>query len=229
MSEPKLILCKASAGSGKTFLLTKTYLQIVLNFEHEQHCSYDRILAVTFTNKATEEMKTRILTALTEISKIEKEEDVGLSEFAPILLEENPAWDYKTISYQAKVALSKILHDYGQFAVMTIDKFFNRIVKSFLFELKLHNMSKVSMDTQVALDEAVSDLLNDYGQEESDVLNQWLKDIAFQNVEEGKRWQPEDIIRKISSELLKEQSALMDLNYPVEKTDRLHKHLRSYE
>lgn len=229
MVRTNLILSKASAGSGKTFMLAKTYVQIVLNFEHEQHCYYDRILAVTFTNKATEEMKSRILKFLTEISLVSTPEEAQESDITRILLSENPTWTYQLLAWKAKVALSKILHDYSQFSIMTIDKFFNRIVKSFLFELKLQNTANVSMDTQQALDEALAEILNEYSHDDQHLLSRWLKEIATENVEDGKRWQPEDVIKKLSGELFKEHVARLDLNYPIEKVESLLNYIREVE
>jgi ATP-dependent helicase/nuclease subunit A len=221
MTSSKIILCKASAGSGKTFTLAKTYLQIVLNFEHEQFCNYDRILAVTFTNKATEEMKSRILKFLTEISQILSEEDCKKSDIAQALLSEYPHWTYELLAWKAKIALSKILHDYSQFSIMTIDKFFNRIVKAFLFELKLQNAANVSLDTQKALDEAMEEMLSEYSHDDQHVLSKWLKEIAIEKLEDGKNWKPKDIIMKLSQELFKESVAQLDLNYPTEKIENL--------
>lgn len=210
-------------------MLAKTYVQIVLNFEHEQYCYYDRILAVTFTNKATEEMKSRILKFLTEISQVSTQEEAQQSDITKILLSENPAWTYQLLAWKAKVALSKILHDYSQFSIMTIDKFFNRIVKSFLFELKLQNTANVSMDTQQALDEALAEILNEYSHDEQHLLSRWLKEIATENVEDGKRWQPEDVIKKLSGELFKEHVARLELNYPIEKVESLLNYIREIE
>ena len=221
MTSSKIILCKASAGSGKTFTLAKTYLQIVLNFEHEQFCNYDRILAVTFTNNATEEMKSRILKFLTEISQILSEEDCKKSDIAQALLSEYPHWTYELLAWKAKIALSKILHDYSQFSIMTIDKFFNRIVKAFLFELKLQNAANVSLDTQKALDEAMEEMLSEYSHDDQHVLSKWLKEIATEKLEDGKNWKPKDIIMKLSQELFKESVAQLDLNYPAEKIENL--------
>lgn len=221
MSATNLILCKASAGSGKTFMLAKTYLQIVLDFEHEQYCNYDRILAVTFTNKATEEMKSRILKFLTEISQITSAEDASKSDIARILLEENPSWNYTSLAYKAGIALSKILHDYSQFSIMTIDKFFNRIVKSFLFELKLQNNANVSMESQQALDESIALMMSEYSHAEGHVLSKWLKEISLDKVNEGKDWKPDNIISLLSSEIFKEHVAKLDINYEPEKIQNL--------
>ncbi len=210
-------------------MLAKTYVQIVLNFSREEFCFYDRILAVTFTNKATEEMKSRILEFLTELSQIDSEERLKTSDIGKILLQENPNWTYDSMARNARIALGKILHDYSQFSIMTIDKFFNRIVKSFLFELKLQSSANVSMDTQQALDEALSEMLNEYSHDDKHLLSRWLKEIATENIEDGKRWQPEDVIKKLSGELFKEHVARLDLNYPIEKVEVLFQRFKEYE
>lgn len=229
MTPTKLILCKASAGSGKTFMLAKTYLQIVLDFEHEQYCNYDRILAVTFTNKATEEMKSRILKFLTEISQITSQEDVEKCDIARVLLEENSNWNYMSLAWKAKIALSKILHDYSQFSIMTIDKFFNRIVKSFLFELKLQNTANVSMDTQQALDDSIAQMLSEYSHQEGHILSKWLKEISMDKIEDGKDWNPDGTIAKLSKELFKEHVAKLDIQYDVEKIQNLLDKIKHFE
>lgn len=231
MSRPNLILCKASAGSGKTFKLAKTYLQILLGFEHEQYCSYDRILAVTFTNKATEEMKSRILKFLTGISHYDKENPTSQGKDIQIIVEdllnENPSWNIDALILKAKIALSKILHDYSQFSIMTIDKFFNKIVKAFLFELKLHNTSKVSMDTDEALQESISNTLSQYTHDKNHLLSSWLKEMAEEKLDDGKAWQPEVALQKIAKELFKEEFTKRNLEYPIEKVDILNKKLRA--
>src|SRR5690606_21447076 len=108
---------------------------------------------------------------LTEISQIHSDEQLQKSDIAQVLLLENPAWTYQLLAWKARVALSKILHDYSQFSIMTIDKFFNRIVKSFLFELKLQNTANISMDTQQALDVALAEMLNEYSHDEQHLLS----------------------------------------------------------
>ncbi|MCZ2394188.1 MAG: UvrD-helicase domain-containing protein [Chitinophagales bacterium] len=229
MTSANLVLCKASAGSGKTYTLAKMYLQIILDFEKAEFCNYDRILAITFTNKATEEMKSRILDFLTEISRLSNEEEAKNSSIAQSLLADNPNWDFQRLVWKAKIALGKILHDYSQFSIMTIDKFFNRIVKSFLLELKLLNMSTVSMDTTTALEESLANLLEDYSHQENQLLSRWLKDIATENLEEGKMWQPEEMIKQLSKELFKEHIGRVELNFPLELLGQLYTEFKKEE
>lgn len=225
MTIPRLILCKASAGSGKTFTLAKTFVRIVL----ERPKEYDRILAVTFTNKATEEMKSRILRFLTDISRLETEEDALNSNITQSLLAEMPDWDYLRLKLAAREALSHILHDYSHFSIMTIDSFFQRLVKSFIHELKLSYVAGVSMDTDTALDRAVGALIDSYNQQEDNPLNRWLRDISLHRMDEGDRWHPADTIKQISKELFKEKLLETGEVYPVEKVEPLYHELRKIQ
>jgi len=225
MEASKLTLCKASAGSGKTFTLAKSYIKIVLRNPKV----YDRILAVTFTNKATEEMKTRILNFLTEISKVDSEQALEASSITRVLLSEMPGWDYRSIAFAARQALSNILHDYSHFSILTIDKFFNRMVRSFVYELKLQNAANVSMDTELAMDAAVAEIMAEYSHGGNELISRWLRDIAMENLEDGKKWQPADTIRKLSGELLKERTAHLDIHYPADRVAALLEQLRERE
>jgi ATP-dependent helicase/nuclease subunit A len=222
MTLPRILLCKASAGSGKTFTLAKSFIRILLERPHE----YDRILAVTFTNKATEEMKSRILKFLTEISRIRTEEDYQKSVIAKVLLSELPGWDYQRLSAEASKALGNILHDYGHFAVMTLDSFFQKMIRSFIIELKLPNAANPSLDINEALDSAVAALMDDYDKAEDKSLNKWLRDIALSRLEDGKKWQPADMVRSLSRQLFNERISQLDINYPIETVAPLYQELR---
>jgi ATP-dependent exoDNAse (exonuclease V) beta subunit len=109
---------KASAGSGKTFNLAKKYIGIVLT--SEDRYAYRGVLAVTFTNKATAEMKSRILKEL-RILATEPEKSDYLEDFVPSLFASAGALQKK-----AESVLVDILHDYGAFSISTIDKFFQQ-------------------------------------------------------------------------------------------------------
>jgi ATP-dependent helicase/nuclease subunit A len=222
MTLPRILLCKASAGSGKTFTLAKSFIRILLERPHE----YDRILAVTFTNKATEEMKSRILKFLTEISRIRTEEDFQKSVIAQVLLSELPGWDYQRLSAEASKALSNILHDYGHFAVMTLDSFFQKMIRAFIIELKLPNAANPSLDINEALDSAVAALMDDYDKAEDKSLNKWLRDIALSLLEDGKKWQPADMVRSLSRQLFNERISQINIDYPIDKVAPLYQELK---
>lgn len=157
-------LIKASAGSGKTYTLTKEYLKLLLDGNDEQ--SYKHILAVTFTNKATEEMKSRIIESLHDLASDTLNAD----------------------SEKARVRLVKILNDYNCFSISTIDKFFQMVMRSFAREIGKYASYKVELDTDSVVAQAVDMLLDTLQEPENGDLLEWLKDYSFKRVEEGERW-----------------------------------------
>ena len=115
-------IMKASAGSGKTFNLAKTYIRLLLT--DEERYSYRHILAVTFTNKATDEMKSRILKELHLLAVSPK--DSPYYEELVLAFESEDG-----LRQRAQTVLCDILHDYGAFAVSTIDRFFQQTLRLF--------------------------------------------------------------------------------------------------
>ena len=115
-----LTIYKASAGSGKTFTLAVEYISLLIRNPR----AYLNILAVTFTNKATAEMKERILSTLYGITNRDKESDAYLNAIKIITQKEE-----EEIRYKANLALTYILHDYNHFRVETIDSFFQTVME----------------------------------------------------------------------------------------------------
>ncbi len=161
-----LSIYKASAGSGKTYTLTHEYIRLLLADPNEQR-AYRHILAVTFTKKATEEMKQRILA---ELNKAPEDS-------------------------QERQALVHILQDYTHFAVSTIDGFFQMVVRQFAHELGLPALFNLSLDNEEIVEQAVDDL----------IFNDWIRDFTIDNIQQGKRWNPKEDIKKFAVYLLKEQ------------------------
>jgi ATP-dependent exoDNAse (exonuclease V) beta subunit len=128
MPQPLKIL-QASAGSGKTFSLTAHYLTLLLSGENK----YREILAVTFTNKATEEMKSRILEVLHGFASGDEKFD----SYRDIILKANPSLDAVSLKEKSDKIYRKILHDYSRFSVSTIDGFVQKVIRGFAFELGL--------------------------------------------------------------------------------------------
>lgn len=146
-----LTVYKASAGSGKTFTLAIEYLEMLIR----DISSYRRILAVTFTNKATAEMKNRILSQLYGLAH-------GLPSSIPyleVLKKRNPDLDNEYIKKNSFDALKAIIHDYGRFRIETIDSFFQRVMKQLAHELKLSASFNIELDAVNALEEAVDTML----------------------------------------------------------------------
>lgn len=139
-----ITLMKASAGSGKTHALASRYIQMLLKSPDPKE--YRHILAVTFTNKATDEMKTRIIEDLYRIGRDGKYGDRECSA------------DERE---KARTILSDILHDYGSFAVSTIDRFFQQTLRAFARELGLFNRYQVELDKDALVDEAVDTILDE--------------------------------------------------------------------
>lgn len=157
-------LLKASAGAGKTHRLTQEYIRMLLEGDDE---SYRHILAVTFTNKATDEMKSRIIEELHKMS---------LAPGSPEKAE------------KARRRLIRILNDYTCFNVSTIDRFFQTVIRSFAREIGQYASYKVELDTAGVVSMAVDRMLDSIGDPGNEDLLNWLKDYAFRVVEEGGGW-----------------------------------------
>ena len=139
---------KASAGSGKTHTLSKTYLDLLLKADSKT--AYRNILAVTFTNKATEEMKERILLDLAKEGKT------------------NP---------RAREILINLLHDYGSFSVSTIDKFFQQALRAFSRELGSSGNYQIELDKASLTKEAMDRVLDDLTEKDKDLLGWFTKQL----------------------------------------------------
>lgn len=171
----------ASAGSGKTYQLTKTYLSLILTNVVAQ--KFREILALTFTNKAVAEMKDRILESLwvfgnPEISKAHNSMFSELSEELELSTDELQA--------KSSLALKLLLHNYDFFDVSTIDKFTHRVIKTFAKDLKVSQNFEVELDDDVLLDEAIGKLLQKAGKDK--LLQQVLIDFSLQKVDADKSW-----------------------------------------
>lgn len=189
---PHLKIYKASAGSGKTHHLALEYLKLVL---HEPE-NYRHILAVTFTNKATEEMKTRILQELYMLST------GGKSKMEKELLNSGKFSTGKDLQESAVKVLKNILYDYSNFSISTIDSFFQKILRNFIRETGLQAGYQPETDTDRLLDLAVDMLYMDIGRDEE--LTNWLIRFAGENIEDGKNWNLKRQIKSFSYEIPKE-------------------------
>ncbi len=195
MVKPLKIL-QASAGSGKTFSLAAHYLILLFSGEH----TYREILAVTFTNKATEEMKTRILTVLKGLAKGDLSGNIAA--YRQLVLTAHPGLTTISLQQKAHVLYRKILHDYSRFAISTIDGFVQKIIRGFAFELGLNadyrlemNYEKVKTDLVQKLDESLS---------EKPILLQWIIDLALERIGEQKSWNYKAELLKLIGEVFKE-------------------------
>jgi ATP-dependent exoDNAse (exonuclease V) beta subunit len=189
-----LTLCRASAGTGKTHTLTGEYLRLLFAGT-DVHA---RILSVTFTNKATEEMKTRILQELYLLSS------GGKSDYLSTLAGLYGQTDMQ-IRTRARRILIRILHDYASFHVSTIDHFFQQTIRAFVREIGLQGNYRIEMDRDLVLSEAVDSLLAGLEKKEHRQLLEWLLRFSEDRIEHGENWDVRREIRTLAGELFKEK------------------------
>jgi ATP-dependent exoDNAse (exonuclease V) beta subunit len=171
----------ASAGAGKTYNLVLAYLRICL--AHATPEVYRSILAITFTNKAAGEMKQRILQALLHFSNAappKGDPPVAMH----VQLAEEMQVDPLQLAYRARDVLRAILHSYSAFSVSTIDKFTNRLIRSFAQDLNLSGNYEVELDSEAVLREAVDAMLSEL--RESEIGTDALVSFIKQQLEDGR-------------------------------------------
>jgi ATP-dependent exoDNAse (exonuclease V) beta subunit len=160
MAKENLLILKASAGSGKTYSLAKNYIELLLEKDESKDgkkadpYKYKHILAVTFTNKATDEMKGRILKELHVLATKTDE-----SPYLEDILKKGEYKNAAEVGKAAEVLLCNILHDYSAFAVSTIDRFFQQTLKAFSREIGHFASYQVELDRNSLVEEAVDRML----------------------------------------------------------------------
>lgn len=188
-----LTVYRASAGAGKTHKLTGEYLTLLFNGPG----AFRRILAVTFTNKATDEMKSRIVSELYNLASGKKSDYVDLLQSAYSLTEEQ-------VRKQAAKILIDTLHDYSAFNISTIDRFFQQTMRAFTREIGLQGGYGIEMDQELVLTAAIDSLLGDLEKPESKELLGWLLRFAEDKIENGGEWNLRKDIMALSREVFKE-------------------------
>lgn len=186
-------ILNASAGSGKTYQLAYKYVRDVV----QQPTLYRHILAVTFTNKATEEMKSRILN---EIHALASDAPSGyLAELCREL-----ALDERTVRTRAREARTRILHDYSRFTILTIDTFFQRILRAFIQELGIDLNYNIEIETASVLGKGADALVEEIRTDTE--LQRWLTAFVEERIDEGKRWDVREGILSLGGEIFKESN-----------------------
>lgn len=170
---------KASAGSGKTYRLARKYITLLL--QSDDRYAYRHILAVTFTNKATDEMKGRILKELHVLST-----DPAGSAYHDWFVPSVFASDEDLRDKSGRV-LSDMLHDYGAFAVSTIDRFFQQTLKAFSREIGQFASYQVELDKDSLVAESVDRILDSLTEDDSGLLS-WLTDNVLEQIEQGGKY-----------------------------------------
>src|SRR5665647_718523 len=147
-----LNIYRASAGSGKTYRLTQDYIHLL--FDPQKERAHRRILAVTFTNKATDEMKSRILKELHALAQ-------GFASDYRADLMAKFGMGEQTVNERAKHILTNILHDYSSFSISTIDRFFQQVIRSFARDIGVHGGYNLELDSTATLEQSVDNLFLD--------------------------------------------------------------------
>ena len=225
---------KASAGSGKTFTLTAEYIAKLLAGENysfintkdtsrETKSSHRNILAVTFTNKATTEMKERILQELRnmafdksafegkgmvravvgKLAGVEAETDEELEKILDSLVKRLTQQDRELLRQNARRAMAGILHDYDHFQVSTIDSFFQSLLSNLAHELGLSSGYKVNLDDKDTIAMAVAHLVADPDNHKA--VKDWMIEYILERINENKRWDITKDVTGIAGELTSEE------------------------
>ncbi|RYD92106.1 MAG: ATP-dependent helicase, partial [Sphingobacteriales bacterium] len=198
MAHTAFSIYNASAGSGKTYTLVKEYLRLLLTASTDD--AYRRILAITFTNKAVEEMKKRIVLNLSDFAK-DDTTDRGL-ELMKVLHGET-GLSIATIRDKAKAIIKNIIHNYAAFDISTIDRFTHKVIRAFAHDLNLSVSFDVSLETDLLLQEAVDAIIAKAG--DDPVLTALLVDFSLDKTDNDKSWD-------VTHELFQTSRLLVDEN-----------------
>lgn len=208
-----LHIYKASAGSGKTYTLTLEYIKLLLGYRDEEGCyriyrksdsAHRRILAVTFTNKATEEMKHRIVAQL-DLLAHHTERSPYLNDLTRLF-----GCDAARVQATAAETLYVLLHDFSYFNISTIDRFFQQVLRNFTREVGLQGSFEVEMDNDFVTASAIDRMYSDLSDEDQKGLLNWLVHYAEERIESGNWWslgsrsKRKDDLRELAGELSKE-------------------------
>lgn len=211
-----LEIMKASAGSGKTYRLARKYISLLL--QSKDRYAYRHILAVTFTNKATDEMKGRILKELHVLATSPQDSDYH-DHFVPAYFPSD-----SDLQKKAETVLSDMLHDYSAFAVSTIDRFFQQTLKAFSREIGQFASYQVELDKDSLVAESVDRILDSLTEEDSGLLS-WLTDNVLEQIEQGGRYSMDanllEMAKRLKSaqrqEVMEKSGVGADKEYPKEK------------
>lgn len=181
MERESFVIYNASAGAGKTFTLVKEYIKILMSYPQDD--AFRNILSITFTNKAVHEMKKRIVDSLFAFSQEKTPENAQ-----PLLdaITTEIKKDKRFVKEKSKRILKKIMHNYTSFSVSTIDKFTQKIVRSFAHDLGLPINFEVSLESEQILQEAIDSLTSKVGKDEQ--LTRVFLEFSLDKVKEDKSW-----------------------------------------
>lgn len=188
-----LTIYKASAGSGKTFTLSVEYIKLLIKDPQ----SYRSTLAVTFTNKATEEMKLRILSQLYGIWKLLPDSKSYIDK-----IKEDLDITEEYMSERAGIALHNIVHNYSYFRIETIDSFFQSVLRNLARELDLTANLRIELNDYQIERNAVDELINSL--DENSELLTWIMEYIRENMDDDKDWNVIGNIKRFGENIFRE-------------------------
>jgi len=209
----------ASAGSGKTFTLVKEYLKVLFN---KSDFEFQKILAITFTNKAAAEMKQRVLSTLQDASR-------GIENpiIQDIVVESKI--NVQELTEKSKRVLNNILQNYASFNIVTIDSFTHKLIRTFALDLGLPLDFEVEMDVDLLLNETVDVLISKIGQKKD--LTDYLVKYTLEKVNNDKSWSINEGLVDVAKLLLNEENEIEVsklVNTPLSDFKDLEKKLKNY-
>ena len=234
---------RASAGSGKTYTLTENFIINLIAYpatsgkwflrnELQMEEALQHILAITFTNKATNEMKQRIVNSLFKLSLYDKSKSPASFPYLSKLHELTGA-SFEEISANCKLALRIILNNYSLFKISTIDSFFQEILRTFAYEANISDTYQLEIDSSFVTDSALDNAIQKIDTHPSEMGNSafWLKTIMQLEAQVSQKWNPFNKkatsgsvysrIRKALSQLENEEfkgvKELLDLYFGVDE------------
>lgn len=212
-----LLIYKASAGSGKTFTLAVEYIKHLIRNPR----AYRQILAVTFTNKATTEMKERILQQLNGIRLGDPASDSYANRILTDLQQEPDGgkWTKQKVQEQANIALHYMLHDYNRFRVETIDSFFQSVMRNLARELEQSPNLNIELNNKEVVADAVESMMEKLTP--TSPLLKWLLDYIEERINSNQRWNTTRELKEFSNHIFNEQF--------IEQGDELRNELKNLE
>ncbi|MFM8849264.1 MAG: UvrD-helicase domain-containing protein [Cytophagales bacterium] len=197
MTDKPFHIYRSSAGSGKTRVLAREYIQLALRYPDY----FKYILAMTFTNKSTQEMKDRILHYLHDFAN-DKSQDLAIE-----IIEQLEQKGFKLppaeLKQKSTEILSLLLHRYSEFSISTIDAFFQRVIRSFTRETGLLGNFRLEVENDLVLEKVVSLLMDELSHD--DQLRKWVLDFSEEKLEEGENWDIRKLLLDFAS-LIKDES-----------------------
>ena len=218
-------IISASAGSGKTYTLVFYFLKTLLSTTSRE--MYRKMIALTFTNKAVFEMKSRILNTLKSFSSLKQENDVSQMS---VDLCEALKLSHEELAYRSQQALKSILHDYAAFEVVTLDRFTHRVIRSFARDLGLSLSFDVEIQQEQMLTQVVDRVIEKVGHDKE--ITRLLQQFTSQKMDDQLSWDISQNLNDIAKLLLSENDRIhLDTFLSQDRSvfNDQHKFLKSYK